>query len=184
MLTAKPLFADSLLIQTAIYQDSRGAFQETFKAKHYQQLGIAEHFVQDNVSLSAKGVLRGMHFQRRTAQGKLITVLQGRIYDVMLDIRPHSAHFGQWFGITLEAASGQQLYIPPGFAHGFQALCDNTLISYKATEYYSAVDDAAFNALDPALAISWPITASLRSAKDSEAPSFADLSASFETTSL
>lgn len=175
MLTAKPLFADCLLIQAPVFKDSRGFFQETFTIKHYQQLGITEHFVQDNISVSAKGVLRGMHFQRATPQAKLITVLQGSIYDVMLDIRPKSPTFGKWLGVTLNAQSGQQLYIPAGFAHGFQALSNNTILSYKASNYFCAKDEAAFDALDPELAITWPQQVTLRSAKDIGAALFSEL---------
>lgn len=175
MLTATHLFADCLLIQAPVFKDSRGFFQESYSLKHYQQLGITDAFVQDNISQSAKGVLRGMHFQRVTAQGKLITVLQGNIYDVMLDIRPKSKTFGRWHAITLEAASGQQLYIPPGFAHGFQALSENTIVSYKASDYYCPEDEASFNALDPELGISWPQAITLRSAKDIGAVMFNEL---------
>lgn len=183
MLTATHLFADCLLIQAPIFKDSRGFFQESYSLKYYQQLGINETFVQDNISQSAKGVVRGMHFQRVTAQGKLITVLQGSIYDVMLDIRPKSKTFGRWHAITLQAASGQQLYIPPGFAHGFQALSDNTIVSYKASDYYCPKDEASFNALDPELGIAWPQAISRRSAKDISAVLFKELAWHFSSPS-
>jgi len=171
--------AGCVILQLPIYHDQRGHFQELYVDARYKDAGIPDTFVQDNFSVSQAGVIRGMHFQRFKAQGKLISVLQGEIYDVMLDLRPDSSTFGQWQAITLDANSGQQLFIPAGFAHGFQALTNNTLVMYKTSQYYDAKDEAAFNALDPKLSINWPAPITARSVKDCTAPNFSDIVSSF-----
>lgn len=161
-----------LLIEQQQFNDNRGYFRELYVQQRYQAAGIAEPLLQDNLSLSGKGVIRGMHFQRQQPQGKLVTVLSGKIYDVMVDIRPTSRTFGQWQAIELSAELPQQLWIPPGFAHGFQALADNSLVFYKTSRYYNAQDEGAFNAFDPELNIPWPVKEAVLSGKDSQAPAF------------
>ncbi|MDP5037358.1 MAG: dTDP-4-dehydrorhamnose 3,5-epimerase [Alishewanella sp.] len=172
MQITKTHLPDCLLIQPPVYHDNRGHFRELYVAAKYQAAGLPQAFVQDNLSSSQQGVVRGMHFQRFKPQGKLISVLHGEIYDVMLDLRPASASFGQWQGIYLDAQQAQQLWIPPGFAHGFQALSTFALVSYKTTAYYDPTDEGAFNALDPKLAITWPQPVTVMSDKDRTAPAF------------
>lgn len=165
--------AGCLLLEQQRFHDNRGFFTELYVQQRYQQAGVTLPLVQDNLSQSKRGVIRGMHFQRNKPQGKLISVLKGEIYDVMVDIRPHSNTFGQWQGIYLSADKPRQLWLPPGFAHGFQALADDTLVFYKTSSYYDANDEGAFNVFDTDLAITWPLQAAVLSAKDQQAPSFA-----------
>lgn len=167
--------AGCLLLEQQHFHDSRGFFTELYVQQRFQQAGITLPLVQDNLSQSKRGVIRGMHFQRNKPQGKLISVLKGEIYDVMADIRPNSNTFGQWQGIYLSADQPRQLWLPPGFAHGFQALADDTLVFYKTSSYYDANDEGAFNVFDTDLAITWPLQAAILSAKDQQAPSFASI---------
>lgn len=171
--------AGCLLIDYQRHCDERGYFVELYVQQRYQQIGLHSALVQDNLSHSKRGTIRGMHFQRTKPQGKLITVLNGKIYDVMVDIRPDSGTFGNWQGIYLHAETSQQLWIPPGFAHGFQALADNTLVHYKTSSYYDPDDESSFNAFDPQLAIAWPESNATRSVKDQTAPAFTDIQAQF-----
>ena len=149
---------------------------ETHKQSAYAALGISETFVQDNVSHAAKDTLRGLHFQHPQAQGKLVGVLQGAVYDVAVDIRRGSPTFGQHVAVTLTAAGGEQLWIPAGFAHGFCALDDDTIVHYKCTSEYAPAYDRSLRWDDPALGIAWPTTAPRLSAKDAAAPTLAELS--------
>jgi dTDP-4-dehydrorhamnose 3,5-epimerase len=164
--------AGCLLLQPNRFSDERGFFQENYRAGAYYDAGITEPLVQDNWSRSVKGVLRGMHFQRNQPQGKLISVLRGEIYDVAVDIRKNSATFGQWQGVVLSEHNNQQLWLPPGFAHGFLVLSDVADVMYKTSSYYNAADEASFCWNDPQLAISWPAQPQLLSAKDAAAPGF------------
>ena len=163
---------DCVLIEPERFADARGFFQENYRADAYRAAGIAEDLVQDNWSRSNKGVLRGMHFQRTQPQGKLISVLRGEIFDVAVDIRPHSAHFGQWQGIVLSEHLPQQLWLPPGFAHGFLVLSDSADVLYKTSSYYRAADEGSFCWNDTTLAIRWPFHPTLLSDKDARAPAF------------
>lgn len=174
------------LIEPARYHDSRGYFQEAFHQQRYQQLlGKDTVFVQDNFSHSVKGVLRGMHFQHKQPQGKLISVLQGEIFDVVVDIRPDSATFGQWHGVTLSAVNGLQLWVPAGFAHGFQVLSDTADVFYKCTCFYNPADEGAFNCLDAKLAINWPLSEKILSVKDAAALAFQQAMTSvFDTSTV
>ena len=160
------------------FADSRGHFMETFRQSWLTDAGVAAVFVQDNQSFSAaKGTLRGLHFQRPPqAQGKLVRCLQGRIWDVAVDIRPSSATLGTWVAQELTAERGEQLYIPPGFAHGFLTLVDNCIVAYKCTAYYSPQADGAIHFADPQLAIDWPtaVGTPILSEKDAAAPNFGD----------
>jgi dTDP-4-dehydrorhamnose 3,5-epimerase len=157
-----------LLIQPRLFTDDRGTFHESWSSARYAAAGVPEVFVQDNVSRSAKGVLRGLHFQWPHAQGKLISVLQGEIMDVAVDIRRGSPTFGQWVAKTLDHATGAQLYIPPGCAHGFQALSDDTIVHYKCTDYYRPDCERSLLWSDAALSIPWPLVPQL-AAKDAQA---------------
>lgn len=163
-LTALP---DVLLIKPKVFGDARGFFQETFQTKRYEEAGIAGPFVQDNVSFSQKGVLRGIHFQNPNPQGKLVYVLQGEVFDVAVDLRKDSATFGQWYGEYLSAENHFQLWVPPGFGHGFCVTSDTALFAYKCTDYYNSASEGCVAWNDPDLAIQWPIIQPLVSEKDS-----------------
>ncbi len=138
---------------------------------------IPSRFVQDNLSYSRRGVLRGLHYQWGHPQGKLITVVEGEIFDVAVDIRQGSPTFGHWVGVTLSARDYQQLYIPEGFAHGFCVTGDHATVCYKCTELYSPEEDRGIHWNDPTLAISWPVTDPILSSKDQALPTLADVPA-------
>jgi dTDP-4-dehydrorhamnose 3,5-epimerase len=160
-----------MLIEPRIFGDDRGYFLETWNRDRLAQaLGIDAEFVQDNLSSSARGVLRGLHYQHPCGQGKLIMVLDGTIFDVAVDIRAGSPTFRRWLGITLSADGHRQLYIPPGFAHGFVVTSDSALFSYKCTEFYRPEHEGSIAWDDPDLAIDWPIASPILSAKDRDAP--------------
>jgi len=165
--------SDVKLIKPDVYGDDRGYFLECYKDSIYQQNGINESFVQENVSLSARNVLRGLHYQKDpAAQGKLVKVFQGRIFDVAVDIRRGSKSFGKWVGAYLSDEDHQMIYIPPGFAHGFCVVSDTALISYKVTSEYSPENDRGIIWNDPEIDIQWPIEAiaAIVSEKDSKQP--------------
>ena len=154
-----------------VFTDARGAFFESFSAREFAKLGITEDWVQDNQSSSARGVLRGLHFQRPPyAQAKLVRVAAGRALDVIVDIRPGSATYGQHLSVELDAQRCNVLYIPVGFAHGFLALEDNTLFLYKCSDYYQPGSEGGLHWNDPALNINWQITAPNVSEKDQVLP--------------
>ncbi len=165
-----------LLITPKVFGDSRGFFLETFHASRYAEAGIPEPFVQDNHSHSAKGVLRGLHFQKQYPQGKLVSVTHGVVFDVAVDIRKDSPSYGQWVGITLSAEEHQQFYIPPGFAHGFCVLSEFADFHYKCTDYYHPEDEGCIRWDDPDIGIEWPISNPTLSNKDVNAPCLKDLS--------
>ncbi len=158
-----------LLLEPRRFQDARGWFFESWNRATLEAAGLPVAFVQDNVSHSRRGVLRGLHFQHPNAQGKLITVVHGSVYDVAVDVRPASPSFGQWLGVELAAASGRQLWVPPGFAHGFQALEDDTVVTYKCTSHYSPADEITLRWNDPELGITWPLADPIVSPKDAQA---------------
>jgi dTDP-4-dehydrorhamnose 3,5-epimerase len=160
-----------LIIEPKVHGDARGFFQETYRQNVYADLGIApEGFVQDNLSFSQGGVLRGLHFQNPDPQGKLVYVLQGEVFDVAVDIRRGSSTFGQWIGERLSAENARQLFIAPGFAHGFLVLSDSALFTYKCTAYYNAEADAGIAWNDPRIGIVWPVEDPALSEKDEHAP--------------
>lgn len=140
-----------------IFADDRGFFFESYNERVFAGLGIREHFVQDNHSSSVKGVLRGLHYQIRSPQGKLVRVLRGSIYDVAVDLRRSSSTFGKWVGYELNDSSHQLLWVPPGFAHGFVALSERADVAYKATDFYAAEFERCVIWNDPDLAINWPL---------------------------
>lgn len=155
-----------LLIEPALFRDQRGLFCETFHAERYAEAGLTERFVQDNVSRSTRGTLRGLHYQEPHAQGKLAMVVEGAVFDVVVDIRKGSPTFGKWQGFELSSENFRQLYIPPGCAHGFCVTSEQALMVYKCTDFYSPKDERGIIWNDPALAIAWPVTKPLLSPKD------------------
>lgn len=164
-----------LLIEPRVFGDARGYFLETWHAARYREAGISGPFVQDNVSFSQCGVLRGLHYQLPHTQGKLVTVLQGTVFDVVVDIRRGSPHFGHWLGVTLSSTIPRQLYIPPGFAHGFCVTSETALFTYKCTDVYAPEAEGAVRWDDPALGIDWPVAPVQLSDKDRVAPLLADI---------
>ncbi len=164
-----------LLIEPKVFGDHRGFFLETYQAERYRQAGITLPFVQDNHSRSQRGVLRGLHFQLRHPQGKLVQVMRGAVFDVAVDIRRGSPSFGRWFGAVLSDENHRQLYIPPGFAHGFCVLSDVVDFVYKCTDYYHPEDEDGVSWQDPAIGIDWPITDPLLSDRDAGLPLLADM---------
>ena len=164
-----------LLVETRIFGDARGRFQETWNAARYREAGLDATFVQDNVSVSEKGVLRGLHLQNPNPQGKLVSVLHGSVFDVALDVRPHSPHFGRWVGYDLTAENGRQLWIPPGFAHGFVVTGETATFLYKCTDFYAPADEISIRWDDSDLGIDWPIRTPQVSAKDAAAPCLRDI---------
>jgi len=163
-----------VLIEPSRFGDSRGFFAEVFHAEKFANAGLPSEFVQDNHSRSQAGVVRGLHYQYPSWQGKLVRVVIGEIFDVAVDIRRDSPNFGKWTGVTLSADNGHQLYIPPGFAHGFCTLTDAD-VTYKCTQVYKASDDAGIRWNDPDLGVEWPIKSPTVSEKDANAPFLKDL---------
>lgn len=145
-----------LLIEPRVFQDPRGFFLETYSAQRYAAKGIDVRFVQDNWSHSRRGTLRGLHYQIQQTQGKLVQVMRGEIFDVAVDLRRNSPAFGQWFGTRLSAENFLQLWIPPGFAHGFLVLSEEADFVYKCTNYYAPEFDRTLLWNDPAIGIVWP----------------------------
>ena len=165
-----------LLLKPRVFADSRGYFMESFNRKTFNDLGITREFVQDNQSRSVKHTLRGLHYQVNMEQAKLVRVLDGEIWDVAVDIRPDSPTYGQWAAATLSAENKHQLYIPRGFAHGFQVVSETAEVLYKCDNYYSPADDRGVMWNDPQLAISWPAPdAPVLSDKDTRHPNFANI---------
>jgi dTDP-4-dehydrorhamnose 3,5-epimerase len=163
-----------LIIEPKVFGDARGFFVETWQAERYAAAGLPR-FVQDNLSLSSKGVLRGLHYQEPEAQGKLVHVLQGEVFDVAVDIRLGSATFGKWHGVTLSSENKRQFYVPAGFAHGFVVTSETALFAYKCTELYRPQYDHSVRWDDPAIGVSWPTSDPVLSAKDTDAPLLAEI---------
>jgi dTDP-4-dehydrorhamnose 3,5-epimerase len=158
-----------------VFTDSRGHFLETYQQQKYAEAGILKPFVQDNQSYSTKNVLRGLHFQLRHPQAKLVRVTRGSVFDVAIDIRKNSPTFGKWHGEILSAENKKQLYIPENFAHGFCVLSDSAEFLYKCTDFYVPGDEAGLIWNDPQLGIKWPIDQPILSEKDAILPSLADV---------
>lgn len=159
-----------LVLEPKVFGDPRGYFLETFRETGYREAGIGGPFVQDNYSRSAKGILRGLHFQEPNPQGKLVQVFEGAVFDVAVDIRKGSPNFGNWVGVELSDENHRQLWIPPGFAHGFCVLSEFAGFFYKCTAYYAPEHDRAIVWSDPDLAIDWPVAEPRVSDKDRRAP--------------
>ncbi|HJP11135.1 MAG TPA: dTDP-4-dehydrorhamnose 3,5-epimerase [Arenicellales bacterium] len=171
MIVVTPTALDGVVVvEPKVFPDERGFFLESFNARHFAAAGLPAEFVQDNHSRSTRGVLRGLHYQYPAWQGKLVRSLLGEIFDVAVDIRRASPTFGQWFGTVLSADNKKQLYVPPGYAHGFCVLSDVAEMAYKCTALYEPADDAAVRWNDPQIGIDWPISSPVLSAKDNEAP--------------
>jgi dTDP-4-dehydrorhamnose 3,5-epimerase len=166
---------DLLIIETDVYGDDRGFFTETWQRERYAGFGIDQVFVQDNLSKSVKNTLRGLHYQIKRPQAKLVQAINGTLFDVALDLRPDSPTFGKWEGVLLTDQSLRQLFIPEGFAHGFCVLSDTALFSYKCTDFYTPDDEAGVLWSDPDLAIDWPEKAPLLSDKDAALPRLKDI---------
>lgn len=177
---------DVLILEPRVFEDERGFFMESYNQQAFNQaVGRNVEFVQDNHSKSSYGVLRGLHYQIQQAQGKLVRVLQGEIFDVAVDVRESSPTFGDWVGVTLSADNKRQLWVPEGFAHGFLVLSDSAEILYKATNFYAPEHERSIRWDDPSIAIDWPTlqrgqllnpvkAAPTLSAKDAKAENFAD----------
>ena len=164
-----------VVVEPAVFGDERGFFYEAWNAPRYGEHGLSTQFVQSNVSSSSKGVLRGLHYQWPRPQGKLVSVLEGEVFDVAVDIRRGSPSFGKWTGVVLSAENKRQLWIPEGFAHGFAVLSERALFSYLCTEVYVKEADAGIRWNDATIGVDWPIGDPLLSAKDSASPFLEDV---------
>jgi len=167
--------AGLLILEPKVFGDPRGFFMELWNDERYRAAGIEGRFVQDNISFSRRGILRGLHFQNPNGQGKLLQVLQGEVFDVAVDLRRGSLTFGRWHGLPLSSDNKRQFFIPPGFAHGFQVLSETALFHYKCTALYSPKDELALAWNDPDVGVQWPIKDPSLSEKDSRAPRLKDL---------
>lgn len=162
-----------LLIRPTVHRDGRGYFMETWQRDRYREAGLPEQFVQDNESGSGRHILRGLHYQIGNPQGKLVRVVAGEVFDVAVDIRRSSPTFGCWFGTQLSAANGLQLWIPPGFAHGFLVTSEQAIFAYKCTDFFVPESARSIAWNDPDIGIAWPLppgTEPLLSARDAAAP--------------
>ena len=166
---------DVILVEPDVHRDQRGFFLETYHARKYAEGGVAGPFVQDNHSRSVRGTLRGLHAQRQHPQGKLVRAVEGEMFDVAVDIRPSSATFGRWVGVRLSGENFRQLYIPPGFAHGFCVLSEVVHVEYKCTDFYHPDDEIGVAWDDPDVGIAWPLTDPVISAKDRALPRLRDV---------
>ena len=163
------------IIEPKVFKDARGIFYEVYSAKKYEEHGIPAHFVQDNHSVSEKGVLRGLHYQINPGQAKLVRVTRGEVFDVVLDIRKESPTYGKWWSLHLSEINKLQLYVPEGFAHGFCVLSESVEFLYKCSNYYSPEDERGIMWNDPDLAIEWPIENPIISEKDNVYPRFNEI---------
>lgn len=155
-----------LIIEPKVFGDSRGFFMETWNQRRYAEVGLSFEFVQDNISVSSRGALRGLHYQNPGAQGKLVSVLQGEVFDVAVDLRRSSPSFGKWHGLTLSAQNKKQFFVPPGFAHGFVVLSESAMFHYKCTDLYSPAAEVTVRWNDPDIRIAWPVEQPTLSDKD------------------
>jgi dTDP-4-dehydrorhamnose 3,5-epimerase len=164
-----------LLIEPDVFRDPRGYFLEAYHQGKYAEAGLAATFVQDNCSRSTRGILRGLHAQLRRPQGKLVRVVEGEIFDVAVDIRVGSPTFGRWVGATLSSQNFLQIYVPPGFAHGFAVVSETAHVEYKCTDFYDAPDEISLLWSDPKVGVRWPITDPILSKKDAAGLPLAEL---------
>lgn len=162
-----------LLLEPRVFSDTRGFFLETYHRQKYVDLGVDVTFVQDNHSFSKKDTLRGLHYQLKHAQAKLVYVVRGEVYDIAVDIRRGSPTFGKWVAVILSSENKRQLYVPPGFAHGFCVTSETADVLYKCSDFYSPEDECGISWSDPTLAIPWPTKSPLLSPKDSTYPTLA-----------
>ena len=164
-----------LVLEPRVFEDARGYFYESFNRDKLAAAGLSPQFVQGNVSRSSQGVLRGLHFQNPKAQGKLVSVLEGEVWDVAVDVRRGSPTFGRWSGVVLNADNKRHFWIPEGYAHGFVTLSEQALFTYLCTDTYDPAADTGIRWDDPQLAIDWPVAAPLLSEKDAKLPLLADV---------
>jgi dTDP-4-dehydrorhamnose 3,5-epimerase len=157
---------DVLLVEPKVFGDARGYFVETYQAERYAEAGISERFVQDNMSRSSRGTLRGLHLQHPDSQGKLVSAVEGEVFDVAVDTRVGSPTFGKWVAVVLSSSDHRQMYIPPGFAHGFCVTSEQALFAYKCTQLYKPQHELGVIWNDPGLGIPWPVTQPIISPKD------------------
>lgn len=170
------------VIEPTVHGDCRGYFMETYNQRDMAEAGLNMAFVQDNQSLSTKGVLRGLHFQKRFPQGKLVRVIAGEVFDVAVDLRATSKTYGKWYGLLLTAENKKQFYIPEGFAHGFLVLSDVAEFCYKTTDFYHPEDEGGLAWNDPEIGIAWPMCTEIKlSLKDKNNPTLKDCSFSYKT---
>jgi dTDP-4-dehydrorhamnose 3,5-epimerase len=162
---------DVVLVEPKIFGDHRGFFVETYAVERYREAGIDVSFVQDNLSSSTRGIVRGLHYQVERPQAKLVSVVEGRIFDVVVDIRPGSPTYGRWIGEILDDERRRQLYVPVGFAHGFAVLSDRAVVTYKCSDLYHPVGEGGIRWDCPEIGIKWPVDAPILSAKDAAYPS-------------
>jgi dTDP-4-dehydrorhamnose 3,5-epimerase len=155
-----------IVVTPKVFRDPRGCFMETYHAAKYREAGIPAVFVQDNLSRSIRGTLRGLHAQRRRPQGKLIRVVEGEIFDVAVDIRRGSSTFLGWVGVHLSGENARQCYVPPGFAHGFCVLSDHAVVEYKCTDFYDPADELGILWSEPSIGVAWPVDDPILSPKD------------------
>jgi len=164
-----------LVIEPTVFGDARGFFLETWNRRRYAEAGLDADFVQDNVSFSRRGILRGLHFQNPSPQGKLLQVLLGEVFDVAVDVRKSSPTFGKWHGLVLSSENKRQFYVPSGFAHGFLVLSETALFHYKCTNFYSPKDEFAIRWDDPGIGIKWPLKEPLLSERDAKGVRLCDV---------
>ena len=164
-------------IEPTVHRDGRGYFMETWQSRRFAEHGISAEFVQDNVSRSTRGTLRGLHYQIEQAQGKLVRVIEGEVYDLAVDLRESSPQYGQWVGEVLSAENKHQLWVPPGFGHGFLVLSETAEFAYKCTDYYAPEFERSIRWDDPDIGIEWPLVDGkqpMLSPRDADAPLFKD----------
>ena len=180
MTVTETIIPGVLVIGPRVFGDERGSFCETYHAERYRQAGVDVEFVQDNLSRSVRGTVRGLHFQAPPhAQAKLVQVLEGSVYDVAVDVRRGSPTYGQWVGVELSAENGHQMYVPEGIAHGFCVVSETALFSYKCSAVYAPEAEGAVRWDDSTLAIDWPVESPTLSLKDRDAPALADIGTVF-----
>lgn len=167
--------AGLLVIEPKVFGDARGYFMETWNQRRYREAGIAVDFVQDNISSSRRGAVRGLHFQNPSGQGKLVWVIQGEVFDVAVDLRRSSPTFGRWHGVTLSSENRLQFYLPPGFAHGFAVTSESAVFAYKCSDFYAPAHDHTLLWNDPDLGIQWPVSEPVLSEKDQRGVRLRDL---------
>lgn len=172
-----------IIIEPTVFGDDRGYFIETWNQKDFEEIGITASFVQDNQSKSKSGVLRGLHFQKESPQGKLVRVISGEVYDVAVDLRENSVTFGKWYGVVLSADNKRQFYVPEGFAHGFLVTSEAAEFVYKCTRFYDPADEGGLLWNDPKIGVEWPLESGLTpilSDKDQVYPGISDLGFSYK----
>jgi dTDP-4-dehydrorhamnose 3,5-epimerase len=169
----------AVILEPTVYEDPRGFFMETYNAGPDSHGLLNTHFVQDNLSLSQQGVIRGLHYQHPSPQGKLVQVLKGEVFDVAVDLRQGSPTFKKWIGVNLSDSNHRQFYLPEGFAHGFAVLSETALFFYKCSDYYAPACERGVNYADPQIDIHWPVETPLLSEKDAALPMLKDIPADY-----